>query len=111
MTDDPNEPFPSMNGGQGADAGVAFSKLMRRGEVILDFFGGKVSKYENGISINPQAVEGFKGTIQQFKEIFKGNKFTKIIADNPFGYDGYLNDAADLLQKGGTITITAMGKK
>ena len=103
-SNDVNEPFPSSNFGS-ADAGVAFRQLFKKGEVILDFFGGATSKYAKGLSIDPLASSGFKGTIGQFSEIFAGNKFKQIIADNPQGYMDYLKDAANLLEKGGTIAV------
>jgi RHS repeat-associated protein len=104
-TDDPVEPFPSQSGGQFADAGAGFRKLVGQGGAVLDFFGGIKSKYKDALNIDPQAMDGFRGTIQQFKEFFGQNKFSNIIADNPYGYANYLEDAADLLQQGGTITV------
>lgn len=104
-TGDPMEPFP--NAGQSADAGVAFRELVKKGTAILDFFGGSVSKYKNAISIDPRAVYGFKGTVKEFAELFKGTKVSHIIADNPFGKEvaDFLIDASQLLEKGGTIVI------
>jgi RHS repeat-associated protein len=105
-TGDIVEPFPSNTGVQSADAGRYFREMMKsKAGATLDFFGGAVSKYEGAISIDSEAINGFRGTIDQFAEVFKGNKFTRIIADNPQGTNEYLVSAAELLEQGGTITI------
>jgi hypothetical protein len=107
-TGDAMEPIPTSTGSQSSDAGVAFGKLFKKADVILDFFGGRASRFKNGISIDPIAeysFGGFKGSIEQFSEIFKGSKFKQIVAENPYGSFDYLKVAAELLEKGGTITV------
>jgi hypothetical protein len=77
---------------------------------VLDFFGGQISKYAGALNIDKEAIQGYKGTISSFTKFMAENKLLgtvdKIIADNPFGYDEYLNDAASLLKSGGIITIS-----
>ncbi|MGN6641306.1 MAG: RHS repeat domain-containing protein [Mucilaginibacter sp.] len=79
------------------------------GPVILDFFGGSTSNTRGAINIDPQAQSGFKGTIEEFVQVAKKSRIMggvdKIIANNPYGYSDYLADAAQLLKKGGTITV------
>lgn len=107
-TGDATEPIPSNNGSQAADAGLAFRNLFKKGNVILDFFGGTASRFKDGVSIDLKAdvsLGGFKGTIEQFAELFKGNKFKQIMAENPFGSYDYIKAAGELLEKGGTITV------
>lgn len=102
---DPTEPFPSQAGVQSSDAGAFFRKTFSKSEVVLDFFGGPVSRYAKGLSIDVKATRGFRGGIDIFTKIFKGNKFSKIIADNPYKYAGYVKDASQLLESGGTLTV------
>ncbi|MBT1705808.1 hypothetical protein [Chryseosolibacter indicus] len=97
--------------------GDEVAKVFRgAGNKVLDFFGGRVSKYASALNIDPQAEKGFKGTIQDFYGFMKDNNLLgtvdNIIADNPYGYADYLNEASGLLKEGGTITIRGtMGNK
>jgi RHS repeat-associated protein len=79
------------------------------GHKMLNFFGGKISKYTSALNIDPQAEQGFKGTIQQFSGVMKEKGLLgtvdNIVADNPYGYSDYLVDAADLLKEEGTVII------
>ena len=112
VSGDATEPVPSTNGSGAADAGVSLRNLFKKGNAILDFFGGSISRFKNGVSIDKVAdfkSGGFKGTIEQFTELFKGNKFTAIVAENPYESYDYLKSAAELLGQGGTITVRGTG--
>jgi len=107
-TGDAMEPVPTNTGSEAADAGVAFRNLFKKGGIILDFFGGNASRFKNGISIDKAgdfSMGSFKGTIEQFTEIFKGTKFKEIVAENPFDSYDYLKAGAELLETGGTFTV------
>jgi RHS repeat-associated protein len=107
-TGDATEPVPTNTGSQAADAGIAFRNLFKKGEVILDFFGGNASRFKNGVSIDiagDVSMGSFKGTIEQFAEIFKGTKVKQIVAENPYGSYEYLKAGAELLEQGGTLTV------
>jgi|GEM_PF-1632458 len=105
---DATEPIPTNTGSQAADAGVAFRNLFKKGEVILDFFGGNASRFKNGVSIDVAgdfSMGSFKGTIEQFAEIFKGTKVKQIVAENPYDSYEYLKAGAELLEQGGTMIV------
>jgi hypothetical protein len=59
------------------------------------------------LSIDPKAnpAKGFQGTIADFTKANQGLKVNQIIADNPYGYYDYVDDAANLLESGGTLTV------
>lgn len=101
--DGPEDLAPNTNADE---IGKAFRGAGRK---TLDFFGGQYSKYNGSFNIDKEAKEGFKGTVAQFYEFMKKQNLLgtvdDIIADNPYDYAGYLNDAAGLLKSGGTITI------
>ena len=99
---DPN-PAANYSTGAGDELGNAVGASLRKGSgAILDFFGGSKSAYKNGISIDPQAVSGFKGTIAEFAEQFSG-KVGEIVANNPQA--SFLDEATGLLESGGTLTV------
>ena len=99
---DPN-PAANYSTGAGDELGNAVGASLRKGSgAILDFFGGSKSAYKNGVSIDPQAVSGFKGTIAEFAEQFSG-KVGEIVANNPRAT--FLEEAAGLLESGGTLTV------
>lgn len=90
----------------GKIVGPLFSAAIKKGDnLVLDFFGGPKSNLPNGLSIDPAATNGFKGTIQEFAAQNQGKLFKSIQANNPYGYAGFIDDAAVLLDDGGTITV------
>ncbi|RVU90830.1 hypothetical protein EH230_07945 [Flavobacterium columnare] len=90
--------------------GDELAKIFRgTGKKVLDFFGGKISKYDYAFNVDIAALKGFKGKIDDFTKIMGRYNLLgtvdNIIADNPFGYKDYLVDASKLLKEGGTITV------
>ncbi|MEP2023632.1 RHS repeat-associated core domain-containing protein, partial [Reichenbachiella sp.] len=100
---DPN-PAANYSIGAGDELGNAVGATLRRGSgAVLDFFGGAKSSVKNGVSIDPQAVSGFRGTISEFAKQFSGSKVGEIVANNPQAT--FVKEAADLLEYGGTLTV------
>jgi hypothetical protein len=88
--------------------GDELTKVFRgTGVKVLDFFGGKISRYANALNIDEQAEKGFKGSISAFHSFLKNNKLLEsvdaIMADNP--QDFFLKEAGDVLKSGGTLTV------
>lgn len=100
---DPN-PAAQYSVGAGDELGKAVGATIRKGSgVLLDFFCGAKSSYKNGVSIDPKAIDGFKGTVGEFAEQFAGSKVGQIVADNPQAT--FLSEATQLLEGGGTLTV------
>ncbi|MEM6738017.1 MAG: hypothetical protein AAF620_18310, partial [Bacteroidota bacterium] len=78
---DPN-PAANYSVGAGDELGNAVGAALRKGSgVVLDFFGDARSAIKNGVSIDPKAVSGFRGTIAEFAEQFSGSKVGEIGAN------------------------------
>ena len=79
------------------------------GTKVLNYFSGPAGKYKNAFNISLDATSGFKGKIEDFTRYLTRKNLLgtvdKIIADNPYGYADYLDDAAKALKQGGDITI------
>ncbi len=100
---DPN-PAADYSMGGGDELGNAVGAALRKSSgAVLDFFGGAKSSLKNGVSIDPQAVSGFRGTISEFAEQFFGSKVGEIVANNPQA--SFMKEASQLLEEGGTLTI------
>ena len=100
---DPN-PAANYSIGAGDELGNAVGAALRKGSgVVLDFFGGARSAIKNGVSIDPKAVSGFRGTIAEFAEQFSGSKVGEIVANNPQAT--FMKEAAGLLESGGKLTV------
>ncbi|MEM6737957.1 MAG: hypothetical protein AAF620_18000 [Bacteroidota bacterium] len=85
--------------------GNAVGAALRKGSgVVLDFFGDARSAIKNGVSVDPKAVSGFRGTIAEFAEQF-GGTVDKIVANGP--QTEFLNEASQLLESGGSLIINA----
>jgi RHS repeat-associated protein len=98
------------NAAMGEVLGFVIGRIIRSASpVILDFFGGPKSNIKGAINIDPRAISGFKGTIEDFVQVAKRNKINgkvdAIVANNPREYADYVADAALLLKKGGTLTV------
>ena len=96
--------------------GVAFSdeigQTLRQvfkgtGSKVVEFFGGQFGRHSDALNIDTQALQGLKGTVQQFTSMMRQadllGRVERIIAENPQAT--FLSEASELLQEGGELIV------